>query len=138
MVGNTSLRDLQPTISARLPGLLQELDDAAANRAALHAADLQESDQPIAAAFTPRAPNHNRGQRRPTFPRGKQITKFCRICFLLNKGSPNIYTSHNITNCNKLSDRDKQEMARGAAISLEDTEDHDNPMPIPGWDTDED
>ena len=33
MVGNTSLRDLQPTICGRLPGLLQELDEAAVNSA---------------------------------------------------------------------------------------------------------
>jgi hypothetical protein len=139
MVGNTSLRDLQPTISARLPGLLQELDEAAANRAALHAADMPDIDPPVAAAFTTRGQNRNRGgQRRTNFQKGKQITKFCRICFLLNKGSPNVYTSHNITNCNKLSDRDKQEMARGAAISLDDAGDPDTPLPIPGWDTDED
>jgi hypothetical protein len=39
MVGNTSLRNLQPTISARIPSLLQELYESAANRASLHAID---------------------------------------------------------------------------------------------------
>jgi hypothetical protein len=138
MVGNTSLRDLQPVISARLPSLLQELDEAAANRAALHAVDTPDIDSPVAAAFNTRPPNRNRTQRRQSSQRGRQLNKFCRICFLLNKGSPNIYTSHNITTCNKLSDRDKQEMARGAAISLEEEEDTTTPTPIPGWDTDED
>jgi hypothetical protein len=66
--------------------------------------------------FPTRGPNRNCAQRRPSSQKGRQLNKFCRICFLLNKGSHNIYTSHNITTCNKLSDRDKQEMARGAAI----------------------
>jgi hypothetical protein len=137
MVGNTSLRDLQPIISARLPSLLQELDEAAANRASLQAADIPDADATIAASsFSNRG--RNRNQRRSNNQRGKQLNKFCRICFLLHKGSPNIYTSHNITTCMKLSERDKQEMARGAAVTLDEEEDLDTPTPIPGWDTDED
>ena len=134
MVGNTSLRDLQPTICARLTGLIQELDEAAVNRAALHAADA--SEPAVAAAFVSRGNNRFRGQRKNT-SNNRSLNKFCRICFLLNKGSPNIYTSHNITSCNKLSDRDKQEMARVAAVTLEDDDDN-QPLPIAGWDTDED
>ena len=139
MVGNTSLRDLQPTICARLPSLLQELDEAAANRASLHAADSLDPAAPTVAAFSVRGGNRNRGQRRNTAPKGRSLNKFCRVCFLLNKGSPSVYTSHNITTCNKLSDRDKQEMTRGAAIALDDeSDDPDTPTPIPGWDTEED
>jgi hypothetical protein len=76
MVGNTSLRDLQPIISARLPSLLQELDEAAANRAALHAVDTTDTDPPVAAAFSTRGPNRNRSQRRTSAPRGRQLNKF--------------------------------------------------------------
>ena len=137
MVGNTSLRDLQPTISARLPGLLQELDEAAANRASLHAADAHEPVQPtVAAAFSMRNKGRNQRQNNPS--KGRSLNKFCRICFLLNKGSPSGYTSHNITSCNKLSDRDKQEMARHAALTIEEDSDSDSPTPIPGWDTPDD
>lgn len=139
MVGNTSLRDLQPIICARLTSLLQELEDAAANRASLHAAEAQE---PTAAAFSVRGNFRQRGQRRGNTSftsKGRSLNKFCRICFLTNKGSPNIYTSHTINTCNKLSERDKQELARGAALAVEEeSDDPDNPTPIPGWDTEED
>lgn len=139
MVGNTSLRDLQPTICARLSSLLQEMDDAAANRASLHAAEAQAATA-TAAAFSVRGNPRQRGQRRGNNSnRGKSLNKFCRVCFLLNKGSPNVYTSHNIITCSKLSDRDKQEMTRGAAMTVEEeSDDPDNPTLIPGWDTDED
>jgi hypothetical protein len=141
MVGNTSLRDLQPTICARIPSLLQELDDSAANRASLHAiGELEAYSQfdgaPIAAAFSTRG--RNRGRGHTTFNRGPRSTgKFCRICFLTNRGSPQSYTSHNITSCNKLSDRDKQEMARHAALIVDEPEDPDSPTMVPGWDIEE-
>ena len=38
ITGNTSLRDLQPEICVRIPAMLQELDEASANRAAIGAA----------------------------------------------------------------------------------------------------
>jgi len=136
MIGNTSLRDLQPTICARIPGLLQELDDAAANRASLHAADADSVQPTVAAAFSMR--NRGRNQRQHNPSKGRSLNKFCRICFLLNKGSPSAYTSHNITSCNKLSDRDKQEMARHAALTIEEDSESDSPTPIPGWDTADD
>ena len=136
MVGNTSLRDLQPTICARLPSLLQELDETAANRAALHAAEAADfPEQTVAAAFSVR--NRGRNQRQNNTGKGRSLTKFCRVCFLLNKGSPTVYTSHNITTCNKLSDRDKQEMVRHAALTLDVDSDQDSPTPIPGWDLDD-
>lgn len=142
MVGNTSLRDLQPIISARLPALIQELDEAAANRASLHAADTPDTIPTVAAARFSRGNFRNRGSNRGHFNRGKPLTKFCRVCFLLNKGSPNVYTSHTISTCTKLSDRDRQEMTRNAAIAIVDEEDEsddpDQPTPIPGWDTQED
>jgi|688.fasta_scaffold356394_1 hypothetical protein len=139
MVGNTSLRDLQPAICNRIPSLLQELDEAEANRAALHAAaPLDSTDTPVAAAFYTRG-GRSRGRTRSFPTRGRNISKFCRICFLLNKGSPNIYTSHNINQCSKLSDRDKQEMARHAAVTLDaEFEDPDHPTPVPGWDLEDD
>jgi hypothetical protein len=141
MVGNTSLRDLQPTISARIPSLLQELDESAANRASLHAIDSQDDhqqyeDTPVAASFYSRGRGRGRGRQAP--PRSTRPSgKFCRVCFLTNRGSPQAYTSHTIMTCNKLSDRDRQEMVRHAAVTLEDQEDPDTPTLIPGWDTDD-
>ena len=138
MVGNTSLRDLQPTICSRIPSLLQELDDTAANRAALHAVTsaADQDDDPVVAAFNVRGRGRNRG--RTTFPRGNLPSgKFCRICFLTNRGSPQAYTSHTIMTCNKLSDRDKQEMVRHAALTLDEPEDTETPTPIVGWDIEE-
>lgn len=138
MVGNMSLRDLQPTISARIPSLLQELDDAAANRAALHSitSPADPEDDPVVAAFNIRGRGRNRG--RPALPKSNLPSgKFCRICFLTNRGSPQAYTSHTIMTCNKLSDRDKQEMVRHAALTLEEPEDLDTPTPILGWDIEE-
>ena len=133
MVGNTSLRDLQPIISARLPALLQELDETAANRAALHAVEAASPPPTAAAASFSRGNSRFRGQHRFNSSKAKSSNKFCRVCFLLNKGSPNIYTSHTITTCNKLM------MTRGAAITLDDeSDDPDHPTLIPGWDTDED
>jgi hypothetical protein len=140
-VGNTSLRDLQPTISTRIPSLLQELDDSAANRAFLHAIDgledyQQHEDPPVAALFHPR--RRGRGRSRQTSLRPAQSSgKFCRVCFLTNKGSRQTYTSHTIMTCNKLSDCDKQEMVRHAALTLDEQEDLDTPTLIPGWDKDE-
>jgi hypothetical protein len=141
MVGNTSLRDLQPTISARIPSLLQELDESAANRASLHAIDSlddyqQHEDPPVAASFHPRGRGRGRGRQTSLRP-ARSSGKFCRVCFLTNRGSPQIYTSHTIMTCNKLSDRDKQEMVRHAAVTLDEPEDPDTPTLIPGWDTDE-
>ena len=141
MVGNTSLRDLQPTISARIPSLLQELDESAANRASLHAIDSlddyqQHEDPPVAASFHPRGRGRGRGRQTSLRP-ARSSGKFCRVCFLTNRGSPQIYTSHTIMTCNKLSDHDKQEMVRHAAVTLDEPEDPDTPTLIPGWDTDE-
>ena len=137
MVDNTSLRDLQPTICARIPALLQELDETEANRAAIHAADAAPIAVPTLAASSFRGKRF-RGRGRGNFQKNRSISKFCRICFLLNKGSPHVYTSHNITTCSKLSDRDKQDMARHAAAVLEESDDPDTPQPIPGWDVDDD
>jgi hypothetical protein len=139
MVGNTSLRDLQPIICARIPSLLQELEDTAVNRASLRAVsdidDIHE-EPPLAAAFHTRG--RGRGRGRSTLTRGTRSTgKFCRVCFLTNRGSPQSYTSHTIMTCNKLSDRDKQEMVRHAAMTMDDTEDQDSPTLIPGWDDEE-
>jgi hypothetical protein len=111
MVGSTSLRDLQPTISARIPSLLQELDESTANRASLHAIDSlddyqQHEDHPVAASFHPRGRGRGRGRQTSLRP-ARSSDKFCRVCFLTNRGSPQIYTSHTIMTCNKLSDRDK-------------------------------
>jgi len=141
MVGNTSLRDLQPVISARIPSLLQELDDSAANRASLHAIDSLDCHQPyeatpVAAAFYSRGRGRGRGKQ--TFQRGTPSSgKFCRVCYLTNRGSPQAYTSHTIMTCTKLSDRDRQEMVSHASVTLEDQEDSDTPAVIPGWDTDD-
>ena len=92
------------------------------------------SPPPTAAAASFSCGNSRfRRQRRINSSKAKSSNKFCRVCFLLNKGSPNIYTSHTITTCNKLM------MTRGAAITLDDeSDDPDHPTLIPGWDTDED
>ena len=89
----------------------------------------------MAAAISVR--NRGRNQRQNNTGKGRSLTKFGRVCFLLNKGSPTVYMSHNITTCNKLSDRDKQEMVRHAALTLDVDSDQDSPTPIPGWDLDD-
>ena len=135
MVYNTSLRDLPPIISACLPSLLQELDETAANCACLHVVNADGQTPTVAAASFPRQNSRFRGQRRFQSAKPKSSGKFRRICFLLNKNSPNIYTSHTITICSNLFDRDKQEMSRVAAITLDDeSNDPDTPTPrVQSW-----
>ena len=89
MVYNTSLRDLPPIISACLPSLLQELDETAANCACLHVVNADGQTPTVAAASFPRQNSRFRGQRRFQSAKPKFSGKFCRICFLLNKNSPN-------------------------------------------------
>jgi len=141
MVGKTSLRDLQPAICNRIPSLLQELDEAEVNRASLHAvasSDIMDPT-PVAAAFYTRGGGRSRGRTRHLPSRGRTLSRFCRICFLLNKGSPSTYTSHNINQCSKLSERDKQEMARNAAVTLDDELDEpQEPTHVVGWDLEDD
>ena len=136
ITGNVSLRDLQPDICARIPSMLQELDEASANRASLGASAQDSStlaDTPIHAAMS----FNRRG--RSFAPPPRVGDKFCRICFIANKGSPRTYTSHSIANCQRLSQRDKQDLAtRLNQLSLdedeEDEDEHATPQHVPGWD----
>ena len=140
ITGNVSLRDLQPDICARIPSMLQELDEASANRASLGASAQDSStlaDTPIHAAMSFNRRGRFRG--RSFAPPPRVGDKFCRICFIANKGSPRTYTSHSIANCQRLSQRDKQDLAtRLNQLSLdedeEDEDEHATPQHVPGWD----
>ena len=140
ITGNVSLRDLQPDICARIPSMLQELDEASANRASLGASAQDSStlaDTPIHAAMSFNRRGRFRG--RSFAPPPRVGDKFCRICFIANKGSPRTYTSHSIANCQRLSQRDKQDLAtRLNQLSLDEDEEeedeHATPQHVPGWD----
>ena len=140
ITGNTSLRDLQPEICVRIPAMLQELDEASANRAAIGAAAQDASvfsPTPVHAAISFQRRGKYRGRSSAPLPRVGD--KFCRICFIANKGSPRTYTSHSIANCQRLSQRDKQDLAtRLNQLSLdedeEDEDEHATPHYVPGWD----
>ena len=112
ITGNTSLRDLQPEICVRIPAMLQELDEASANRAAIGAAAQDASvfsPTPVHAAISFRRRGKYRGRSSAPLPRVGD--KFCRICFIAHKGSPRTYTRHSIATCQRLSQRDKQDLA---------------------------
>ena len=93
MVGNVTLKDLQVQIFQRIPSMLQELDDAEANRAsALHASSLLNKEEPALAATRPMS-------RQQTYPRQrKNRNPFCNIC--KTAGRPQaVYESHFPSSC---------------------------------------
>ena len=140
ITGNTSLRDLQPEICVRIPAMLQELDEASANRAAIGAAAQDASvfsPTPVHAAISFQRRGKYRGRSSAPLPRVGD--KFCRICFIANKGSPRTYTSHSIATCQRLSQRDKQDLAvRLNQLDIQDDDEEEDehafPLHVPGWD----
>ena len=137
IVGNTSLRDLQPEICARIPAMIQELDEASANRASINASTpAAPSNIPIHAAMS--FPRRGRARGRSNAPLPRVGDKFCRICFIANKGSPRVYTSHSIATCQRLSQRDRQDLSvRLNQLDIEDDDEEDEhaiPQHVPGWD----
>ena len=140
ITGNTSLRDLQPEICVRIPAMLQELDEASANRAAIGAAAQDASvfsPTPVHAAISFQRRGKYRGRSSAPLPRVGD--KFCRICFIANKGSPRTYTSHSIATCQRLSQRDKQDLAvRLNQLDIQDDDEEEDehafPRHVPGWD----
>ena len=135
MTGDTTLKDLQVQIFQRIPGMIQDLDDAQANRATTlnRVQEYHEvSDtEPTLAAFRPQN-SQNRGRRpqRGNFtPSGNTSGNFnasrrmCQICRLAGR-PPAIVASHTQTSC-KLKD------AILNAASVEDIDDpEDSQLPF--------
>ena len=98
MTGNTTLKDLQITIFQRIPGMLQDLNDAENNRASVSQLTIDDDDnQPHLAAFRPRG-NPNRPSARFNQNNQQNRRRACNICQLA--GRPTAITeSHTAANC---------------------------------------
>ena len=96
MTGFTTLKDLQITIFQRIPGMLQDLNDAEHNRAsALNAmSNLDLQDDPCLAAFkpgfrrSPRPANNSYSSRKPS----------CQVCRLAGRPAA-IFENHTSSTC---------------------------------------
>ena len=98
MTGHTTLKDLQVQIFQRIPGMIQEMDDAEANRATLNHAHVQPQNQEVdLAAFRPQ--NYQRDQRaNRNFGDRRQYRRSCQVCRIAGR-PPAIINSHTQANC---------------------------------------
>ena len=164
MVGDVTLKDIQPVVFENISWMLEDLDNEATTKAF---ASLTTEDQPSLSAITFRGGrggrggkfqrgigsgrgtnnnlNHNRGfGGNKSFSKSTTVTdKFCRICNLAGS-DPRIYTSHEIGNCSRLTIRDleslKSSLVLNGMIAMDETE-YEPAEPTyvlqPGWDDDE-
>ena len=104
MTGNTTLKDLQVMIFQRIPGMLEELNEAESNRATMlnntnacsTANKPQDAQEPTLSAYR----MQNRSNRQQRFNKQAFNTKrrTCTVCRLA--GRPNIIAdSHTASNC---------------------------------------
>ena len=101
MTGNTTLKDLQITIFQRIPGMLQELDEADSRSAGMNSgiANMHITGEEDAnlAAFRPQQFNANR-QSRQFRQNNQQKKRSCTVCRLAGR-PPLIVESHAASNC---------------------------------------
>ena len=155
MTGNVTLKDVQPVIFENIDNMLEELDHSQ-NAKMFAAQTLEESTNINTINLRRDKFNQNRSAARQTNSfRGRSFgrrmlnggsdkkdsssNKYCRICNLAGS-KPNVYTSHEIGNCSRLSIRDmesiKNAMVLNGLITLADSdnEDDDSCQLQPGWD----
>ena len=91
MVENTTLKDLQVQIFQRIPSMIQDLNDAEANRAsALNASNL--NDLTLESSIAASRVNSTK------YWKPKRKNTFCRICKVAGR-PPAVYESHFPSNC---------------------------------------
>ena len=155
MTGNVTLKDVQPVIFENIDNMLEELDHSQ-NAKMFAAQTLEESTNINTINLRRDKFSQNRSAARQTNSfRGRSFgrrtlnggsdkkdsssNKYCRICNLAGS-KPNVYTSHEIGNCSRLSIRDmesiKNAMVLNGLITLADSdnEDDDSCQLQPGWD----
>ena len=157
MTGNVTLKDIQPVIFENISGMIDELDQAQTAKAyALQTFDEDTSLNAINFQNKSRAQSKITNQRKsagnrqfPSSNRGyhtqRQVTrnpsnsnKFCRICSLAGS-SPQVYLSHEIWDCGRLSAKDlhslKSSMVLNGIIDIQNEElEEPSFEPQPGWD----
>ena len=156
IMGNVTLKDVQPTIFENIDNMLDELDTTHATKlfAAqtldetpdLCAVNLQKKQNRNNPRFKPNQRDNFRGKpfnKTPSAVRNKTSTsgKFCRICNLAGS-SPSVYTSHEIGTCSRLSIRDFESIRdamvlNGLATVAESDNEQPSFQPQPGWDENE-
>ena len=153
MTGNVTLKDIQPVVFENIENMLDELDQS--QNAKIFAA--QTTEETAINAINLRRDKNNKnqnfvGQRNSfrgkstggksfNYNKGKKVTtnKYCRICNLAGS-SPNVYTSHEIGHCSRLSIRDlesiKNSMVLNGLITLAESDSEENTSCHlqPGWD----
>ena len=120
MTGSTTLKDLQIQIFQRIPGMIQELNDAECNRsAAVNAMSQPQEQQPSLAAFRPQANRAGRGRPNQFNPNRRPS---CNVCRAAGR-PPAIVNSHSSANC-----RLKDALLNVASVPDELTQDQDLPF----------
>ena len=152
MTGDVTLKDVQPVIFENIDNMIEELDSS--QSAKMFATQAIEDTANINAInFRRDKPGQSSSKQRGGF-RGRQFgsktssdrkissTKYCRICNLAGS-KPNVYTSHEIGNCSRLSIRDLESIKNSMVlngmitIAIEDEEENDPCQLQPGWDDQE-
>ena len=159
MTGDTTLKDLQPTIFENIPSMLDDLDQTQTAKAfasqllddeptALNALNSRNRDK--SRPYRPSAPKprsfgyqtpRSQPQRSQAFKKPTIRDKFCRICHLAGS-DPRIYTSHEIGSCSRLTIRDMESLRNalvlnGMAVIPDDEPTEPEYVLQPGWDDDE-
>ena len=156
MHGDVTLKDIQPVVFENISNMIEELDQSQTVKSfsaetlednpSLNAVNLKPSQKTFRGGF-----NRGRGNVRSAFTnRGANklkssrntlsSNKFCRICNLAGSG-PQIYLSHEIGECGRLSQRDLESI-KGALVlnglidvPIDDFDTNDpSYSPQPGWD----
>jgi len=152
MTGDVTLKDIQPVVFENIDHMLEELDQAQTTK--MFAAQALDDSPDLNAinfqsrnssAMKPRAKHSARG----TTPRNNytrfripkktnQTKKYCRICNLAGS-DPQVYTSHEIGNCSRLSIRDLESIREamvlnGLVVLPDNTFQEPSYEPQPGWD----
>ena len=133
MHGDVTLKDIQPVVFENIPSMLEELDHSQTVKS--YASEITEVNSSLN-AINIRGKQKNasriistrgRGTIRQAFPtRGsynsrfnrlpRNSNKFCRICNLAGS-DPQIYLSHEIGDCGRLSQRDLESLKSALALN---------------------
>ena len=151
MTGNITLKDIQPVIFENISTMLEDLDQSQTTKAfAAQLVDDQTSLNAIGPQFSGRGRSRNFSSKFRGANRGNSSTnrssrtlskKYCRICHLAGSDR-NIYSSHEIGFCSRLSARDleslKSALVLNGLITLDVTEVEEPDCVLqPGWDDEE-
>ena len=158
MTGQTTLKDIQPTVFENIDLMIEELDQAQNSKAfssyaidddshtaELNAIKFKPSNR--GARFSSSRGRNSNGQRPSRAPNSRKSPsnnageKFCRICNLAGSDA-RIYTSHEIGNCSRLTLRDLESFRSALSLNvmtaIEDDEPINPPYALhPGWDNEE-